>query len=54
MKISLFSHITPRSPLKVNRRFLLGLFFDPDEEGDMFLRNVLWLSTDYTPLYLGS
>jgi hypothetical protein len=25
---------------------LLGLFFDPEDEGDMFLRNVDWLSTD--------
>jgi hypothetical protein len=31
--------------------FLLGLFFDPEHEGDMFLRNVGWLSTDYTVLY---
>jgi hypothetical protein len=32
-------------------RFLLGLFFDPEDEGHMFLRNVGWLSTDYTMLY---
>jgi hypothetical protein len=30
---------------------LLGLFLDPEEEGDMFLRNVDWLSADYTALY---
>jgi hypothetical protein len=30
---------------------LLGLFFDPEEGGDMFLRNVVWLLTDYTALY---
>jgi hypothetical protein len=30
--------------------FLLGLFFDPDVGGDMFLRNVGWLPTDYTAL----
>jgi hypothetical protein len=26
--------------------FLLGLFFDPEDGSDMFLRNVGWLSTD--------
>jgi hypothetical protein len=30
---------------------LLG-FFDPEVEGGMFLRNVGYLSTDYTVLYL--
>jgi hypothetical protein len=30
---------------------LLCLFFNPEDEGDMFLRNVDWLSTDYTALY---
>jgi hypothetical protein len=29
-----------------------GLIFNPDE-GDMLLRNVGWLSTDYTALYTG-
>jgi hypothetical protein len=28
-------------------RFLLHLFFDPKGEGDMFLRNVGWLSTKH-------
>jgi hypothetical protein len=30
---------------------LLGLFFDPENRGDMFFRNFSWLSTDYTALY---
>jgi hypothetical protein len=33
--------------------FLLGLFFDHKDGGDMFFRNVCWLSTDYMALYLG-
>jgi hypothetical protein len=31
--------------------FLLGLFFDPEDGGDIFLRNVGEISTDYTALY---
>jgi hypothetical protein len=31
--------------------FLLVLFFDPEDGGDMFLRNAGWLSTDYMALY---
>jgi hypothetical protein len=31
--------------------FLLGLFFYTENGGDMFLRNIGWLSTDYTALY---
>jgi hypothetical protein len=27
--------------------FFLGLFFDPEVGGDMYLRNVGWLSTDF-------
>jgi hypothetical protein len=30
--------------------FLLGLFFDSENGGDMFLRNVGWLSTDYATI----
>jgi hypothetical protein len=29
----------------------LGLFFDPEYGGDMFVRNVGWLSMDYMALY---
>jgi hypothetical protein len=31
--------------------FLLGLLFNPEDVGDMFLRNVGCLSPDYTALY---
>jgi hypothetical protein len=31
--------------------FLLFLFFDPEDGGDMPLRNIGRLSTDYTALY---
>jgi hypothetical protein len=31
--------------------FLFDLFFDPEDGRDMFLRNVIWLSTDYTATY---
>jgi hypothetical protein len=33
---------------------LLGLFVNPEDEGDMLFRNVVWLSTDYTALCPGS
>jgi hypothetical protein len=32
--------------------FLFGLFFHPEDRGHMFLRNVGWLSTHYTALYI--
>jgi hypothetical protein len=50
MKSSIFWDIKPCSPLKLTRRllaacfhtgFLLCLFFDPEDGGDMFLRNGL-------------
>jgi hypothetical protein len=31
--------------------FLNGIVFDPEDGGNMFLRNVSWLWTDYTTLY---
>jgi hypothetical protein len=31
--------------------FLLGLFFDPEDSGNMFLQNISWLSIDYTALH---
>jgi hypothetical protein len=31
--------------------FILGLVFDPEDGGDIFLRNACSLSTDYTALY---
>jgi hypothetical protein len=32
--------------------FLLDLFFHPEDWDDMFLRNISWLSADYTALYI--
>jgi hypothetical protein len=49
MKCHIFWDITPCSPLKVNKAllatcfhagFFFRLFFDPEDEGDMFLENV--------------
>jgi hypothetical protein len=37
--------------LSVNRRLKPAYFFDPEDGGDMFLRNVGWHPTDYTVLY---
>jgi hypothetical protein len=31
--------------------FLTDLFFDPEDEGNMFLHNIGWLSTAYMVLY---
>jgi hypothetical protein len=62
VKNSVFLDITPFSLVKVNRfvallttqfhaGFLLGLFFYPEDEGEIFLRNVSLLSMDYTASY---
>jgi hypothetical protein len=63
MKSTIFWHITPSSPKKAtdfseehiatcfHAGFLLGLFFDTENGGEMFLRNVGCLSTDYMALY---
>jgi hypothetical protein len=57
LKSSIFWDITPCSPLKVNRRFggtcrlhIQGRRIS--QARNMLLRNVGWLSTDYTALYL--
>jgi hypothetical protein len=34
--------------LPIHIGFLIGLFFYPEDGGDMFLRIVVWLSMDYT------
>jgi hypothetical protein len=34
-----------------NGGFLLGLFFDPEEVGDMFLLKFCWFAVDNTALY---
>jgi hypothetical protein len=30
---------------------LLGVFFDPLDGSDIFLRNIVWLSTDYMTIH---
>jgi hypothetical protein len=62
LKCSVMRNIMLCSPLKVNWHFretchlclqLLhaGFFFYPEDEGDIFLWNVSWFSTDYKVLY---
>jgi hypothetical protein len=35
----------------LHARFLLGLFFNPEDGGYICIRNVGWFSADYTALY---
>jgi hypothetical protein len=44
-------HEAGSKQLLLHMGFLLGLFFDPQDGGYIFLRNVGELSTDYTALY---
>jgi hypothetical protein len=41
----------PFSFCQFHAGFLLGLNLNPEDMGDMLLRNIDWLSTDYTVLY---
>jgi hypothetical protein len=36
---------------QAEKRFLLGLLFNPENGDDTFLQNVGWLSADYIALY---
>jgi hypothetical protein len=44
-------YIPEDGTLQAATGFLLCLFFHPKDIGDMLVRNVCWLSTDYTALY---
>jgi hypothetical protein len=53
-QVTFRTNMTPQSALLAtcfDAGFLLALFFDPEDGGDVFLRNVWWLSTDYAALY---
>jgi hypothetical protein len=39
------------SKAKLHAGSLLGLYFDPEDGADIFLRNFGYLSMDYTPLH---
>jgi hypothetical protein len=38
-------------PSRLHTAFLIGLFLHPEDEGDLLLRNVGSISTNYTALY---
>jgi hypothetical protein len=48
---TMVSCLTGRNFCLLHACFLLGLFFGPEDGGDMFLRNVDWFSTAYTALH---
>jgi hypothetical protein len=50
MKTSIFWDVTPCSPASLEG-FLIGLLFDHEDRGEMFLRNISRLLPDYTALY---
>jgi hypothetical protein len=59
MKSSIFWDITARSPLKARNQheapacyLAPSLFFNPEDGGDKLLRNIGYLSVDYTILYI--
>jgi hypothetical protein len=53
MRSSVFWHITHWSTRYVlHVGFLIGLFFEPESVGEIFLRIVGGFSTDYTALYI--
>jgi hypothetical protein len=45
------NHERNKFPACFHAGFLLGLFFNPEDGGDMFLWNVNWLSVDCMALY---
>jgi hypothetical protein len=51
MKSIISWDVTPGSLLRCNQLVLAEIFFDPEDGGDMCLRNVGCISTDYTALH---
>jgi hypothetical protein len=46
-----FSGLFARNQHQADTDLLHGLFFGSEDGGELFLRNVCWLSTEYTTLY---